>query len=85
MIQNNIIEKSIVLNIFILEDDFNQQDRLQETIKNIASQTEIKYKKLNVFGKPNQLISEINETGNHQIFFLDIEIKNEKKERLGNC
>lgn len=71
-----------MLNIFILEDDFFQQSRLENAIKNCVNNTTVRYKYLEVFGKPNQLLEAIRETGNHQIFFLDIEIRGEEKKGM---
>lgn len=42
----------------------------------------LKYRYLEVFGKPQQLLEAIKETGNHQLFFLDIEIKGEEKKGM---
>lgn len=71
-----------MLNIFILEDDFYQQLRLEQAIKKCVETQKIQYKKLEVFGKPHQLVDAITETGNHQFFFLDIEIKGEEKKGM---
>lgn len=46
------------------------------------SDNNLKYKYLEIFGKPNQLLEAIKETGNHQFFFLDIEIKGEEKKGM---
>ncbi|VJR00537.1 response regulator [Streptococcus pneumoniae] len=35
-----------------------------------------------VFGKPDQLLAEVHEKGAHQLFFLDIEIRNEEMKGL---
>ncbi|EMO8691282.1 TPA: response regulator transcription factor [Streptococcus pyogenes] len=71
-----------MLNIFILEDDFIQQSRLEKAVLACVRSTVVKYKTLEVFGKPNQLLGAIQETGNHQFFFLDIEIKGEEKKGM---
>lgn len=68
-----------MLNIFVLEDDFFQQTRIETAIKKCMSDNEMRYRYLEVFGKPQQLLDAIKETGNHQFFFLDIEIKGDKK------
>ena len=68
-----------MLNIFVLEDDFLQQTRIETAIKKCMTDHHLKYKYLEVFGKPTQLLEAIKETGNHQFFFLDIEIKGEEK------
>ncbi len=51
------IEGDIMLNIFVLEDDFFQQTRIETAIKKCMSDNNIKYKYLEVFGKPNQIQS----------------------------
>lgn len=71
-----------MLNIFILEDDFIQQSRLEKAILSCVEETSVKYKSLEIFGKPNQLLDAIQETGNHQFFFLDIEIKGEERKGM---
>ncbi|CAM2928544.1 RevS [Streptococcus acidominimus] len=68
-----------MLNIFVLEDDFFQQTRIETAIKKCMADNNLKYRYLEVFGKPQQLLEAIKETGNHQFFFLDIEIKGEEK------
>lgn len=71
-----------MLNIFVLEDDFFQQTRLETAIKKCMADNGIKYRHLEIFGKPQQLLDAIKETGNHQFFFLDIEIKGEEKKGM---
>ncbi|MGT2667351.1 LytTR family transcriptional regulator DNA-binding domain-containing protein [Streptococcus rifensis] len=71
-----------MLSIFILEDDFLQQGRLEKAITKTAKSGQIRYKKLEIFGKPQQLLEAITETGDHQFFFLDIEIKGEEKKGM---
>jgi two-component system response regulator AgrA len=71
-----------MLNIFVLEDNFFQQSRLEAAIKKCKSDNGLKYRQLEIFGKPQQLLDAIEETGNHQFFFLDIEIKDEEKKGM---
>lgn len=71
-----------MLNIFVLEDDFFQQTRIETAIKKSMDDNNLKYRYLEVFGKPQQLLEAIKETGNHQLFFLDIEIKGEEKKGM---
>ena len=52
----------------LLEDDFFQQTRIETAIKKCMSDNNLKYKYLEIFGKPNQLLEAIKETGNHQFF-----------------
>ena len=59
-----------MLNIFVLEDDFLQQTRIETAIKKCMIDHHLKYKYLEVFGKPTQLLEAIKETGNHQFFFF---------------
>ena len=56
-----------MLNIFVLEDDFLQQTRIETAIKKCMTDHHLKYKYLEVFGKPTQLLEAIKETGNHQL------------------
>ncbi|MFC3928289.1 LytTR family transcriptional regulator DNA-binding domain-containing protein [Streptococcus caprae] len=72
----------MALNIFILEDDFVQQGRIEAAIDKVLKTTEVTCRKLEIFGKPDQLLEAITETGNHQLFFLDIEIKSEEKKGM---
>ena len=61
---------------------FIQQSRLETAIEKVAQAGGIKYKRLEIFGKPRQLLDAISETGSHQFFFLDIEIKDEEKKGM---
>ena len=71
-----------MLNIFILEDDFLQQSRIETVIKDVISKKSLKCKGPEIYGKPSQLLDAITERGSHQLFFLDIEIKGEEKKGL---
>ena len=71
-----------MLNIFILEDEFLQQSRIENVIKNVIAKKSLKCKGPEIFGKPSQLLDAITERGSHQLFFLDIEIKGEEKKGL---
>ncbi len=70
------------MNIFILEDNFIQQTRIESTIEEILAETGINCNQLEIFSNPDKLYDAILEKGNHQLFFLDIEIKNEQKKGL---
>ncbi|MGT2771691.1 response regulator transcription factor [Streptococcus marimammalium] len=70
------------MNIFVLEDDFIQQTRMETAIKELTRKHGISPKKLEVFGKANQLLEAIEEKGAHQLFFLDIEIKTDELKGL---
>lgn len=71
-----------MLNIFVLEDEIVQQSRIENIIRDILEKNSYKCRELGVFGKPNQLLESLSESGSHQLFFLDIEIKGEKKRGL---
>lgn len=71
-----------MLNIFVLEDELLQQSRIENIIRDILEKNSYKCKELGVFGKPYQLLESLSESGSHQLFFLDIEIKGEKKRGL---
>ena len=64
-----------MLNIYVLEDHFIQQNRIEEVIHTILKKNNIKVGDFEVFDKPNQLLDFITERGSHQLFFLDIQIK----------
>lgn len=71
-----------MLNIFILEDNLQQQFRLEKIVAGILANKGIKARHLNVFEKPSQLLDSISEKGSHQLFLLDIEIKDELRKGL---
>ncbi|CAM4137803.1 two-component system response regulator [Streptococcus penaeicida] len=70
------------MNIFILEDDFIQQNRIESIIEEVLEERKISYKYMEAFSSPEKLLDSIPERGNHQLFFLDIEIKNATKRGL---
>lgn len=70
------------MNIFILEDDFIQQNRIEATIEEVLQEQKITVSYMEVFSNPDKLLDSIHERGDHQIFFLDIEIKNATKKGL---
>lgn len=74
-----------MLNIFILEDEFLQQTRIETVIKDVIAKKSLKCKGPEIFGKPSQLLDAITERGSHQLFFLDIEIKGEEKKGARHC
>ena len=71
-----------MLNIFVLEDELLQQSRIETIIYKIIKNENLKINKFEIFGRSSQLLSEITERGSHQLFFLDIEIKDEEKKGL---
>ena len=70
------------MNIFILEDDFIQQTRMENLVYDILEKNCWEVKHCGVYGKPNQLLEDMMERGGHQLFFLDIEIKNDVRKGL---
>lgn len=70
------------LKVFVLEDDFSQQGRIEAAIGQAVKDKGIAIKQLEIFGKPSQLLEAIKETGNHQVFFLDIEIRGEEQKGM---
>jgi len=70
------------MRIFVLEDDFSQQTRIETTIEKLLKEHHITPSSFEVFGKPDQLLAEVHEKGAHQLFFLDIEIRNEELKGL---
>ena len=70
-----------MLSIYILEDDFQQQSRLESAIKSYGHETDTPYR-LEIHGKSEQLLEVISVKGSNQVFFLDIEIKEETKKGL---
>ncbi|HET1272979.1 TPA: response regulator transcription factor [Streptococcus pneumoniae] len=70
------------MRIFVLEDDFSQQTRIETTIEKLLKAHHIIPSSFEVFGKLDQLLAEVHEKGDHQLFFLDIEIRNEEMKGL---
>ncbi len=67
-----------MLTIFVLEDDMVQQFRIETAIKAILKEVNCKKQSVQIFGKPEQLLASITERGSHQLFFLDVQIGDEK-------
>ncbi|MBF0818201.1 response regulator transcription factor [Streptococcus acidominimus] len=70
------------MELFVLEDDFLQQTRLEKVIKQLLEKHQIEPKSFEIFGKPNQLLGSVYNRGAHQLFFLDIEIRSEELKGL---
>ncbi|OAB32455.1 DNA-binding response regulator [Paenibacillus macquariensis subsp. defensor] len=70
------------MNIFILEDNLIQQQRLERIIKTLALKHQIRYRSLFSTARPDHLLSQIENVSNHQLYFLDLEIKNEEQKGL---
>ena len=51
------------MRIFVLEDDFSQQARIETTIEKLLKEHQITPSSFEVFGKPDQLLAEVHEKG----------------------
>lgn len=71
-----------MLRIYILEDDILQQCRIEKIIKNIIDKKSLRCHAPDIFGKTEQLLEAISERGSHQLFFLDIAIKDDDRRGL---
>lgn len=67
------------MNILVLEDDLAQQGRIETAIRQILAEKGYSCRQLEIFGKPSNLLAAIKERGNHQLFFLDIDIKGQSQ------
>ncbi|MGT2832217.1 response regulator transcription factor [Streptococcus halotolerans] len=70
------------MNIFILEDNVCQQERLLGTIKEILKEENLSTRHLAAYSKASNLLDNVKERGSHQLFFFDIEIKDEARKGL---
>lgn len=70
------------MNIFILEDDIEQQVRLETTIKKLLQENQWVPKKIVVESKPDLFLEEARQSIGSNIYFLDIEIKGSDKKGL---
>lgn len=70
------------MNIFILEDDIMQQQRLERMVRDISESERIVYKHLFVTAKPIILLEKVNLTSQHNLYYLDLEIKGYEKKGL---
>lgn len=70
------------MNIFILEDNLYQKERLLATIKDILKEENLTCRHLEAYSKASNLLDNIKERGSHQLFFFDIEIKDEARKGL---
>lgn len=66
------------MNIYILEDDIFQQQRLKQLIERIMLQEKIQNTKILATTNPNDILNSITSNLGYNIYFLDIEIKNRK-------
>lgn len=67
------------MNIYILEDDLLQRNRLEKVIKTMTSKNSISYKKLFTTAKPETLLAEIEVVSEHNMYFLDLEIEQQSR------
>ena len=61
-----------MLDIFVLEEDYFQQARLEDAIHKSKQIYILRIGKVDLYDKPNQLLERITERGSHLLFFLDI-------------
>lgn len=54
-----------MMNIFILEDDFIQQTRIESVVADILEEAKIPCNQLEVFANPHKLFESIQERGDH--------------------
>ena len=71
-----------MLDIYILDDNIIQQFRMEREIETIMAKNHWDYRKLEMFGSANEIIAKATEKGEHQIFFLDLEIKDDEKQGI---
>src|SRR5690625_3711326 len=70
------------MSIFIFEDDILQAEQLKKDIVKICDIHDIFYDFIEVTSRSERLIEHISKTTQIPIYFLDIEIKSEKKKGL---
>lgn len=68
-----------MISIFVLEDDFLQQGRLETTIAAIMKEKNWSYKELTIFGKPQQLIDAIPKRAITRFSFWILKSKKRKR------
>ncbi|MFC3927311.1 LytTR family transcriptional regulator DNA-binding domain-containing protein [Streptococcus caprae] len=66
-----------MLKIFVLEDDYIQQGRLEQHLQAIFRERHLPSHSIEVFAQPDRLLASRTEKGSHVLYFLDIEIKDE--------
>ena len=70
------------MKVFILEDDAVQRLRMEKMIKQIAHKQKIFCQEIFATSHPDKLLKAIDGTSEHQLYFLDLEIKNYVKKGL---
>lgn len=63
------------MNIFVLEDDFIQQTRMETVITELLAKHGIEPTSFQVFGKPHQLLAAAEAKGTHQLFFWILKLR----------
>ena len=71
-----------MLDIFILEDNITQQFRIERQIETIMEKNHWEYQRLEAFAASKDIIKKADGQGNHQVFFLDLEIKGDEKQGI---
>lgn len=70
------------MEVYILEDNPYHQNRLEECLALLSTKLGIPLNVVASTGKPTELLSSIQAYGRDQIYFLDIELKNDEKRGL---
>lgn len=70
------------MNIFLLEDDILQQQRLELIIREILVENRWSANSLITTARPDYLLEKVQETVDQNIYFLDIELDGEQKKGL---
>lgn len=76
------IEMSEIMSIFILEDDVIQAQQLKRLVEEICIKHQLKYDFMEVTSRSADIIEKISHTTYVPIYFLDIEINDEKRKGL---
>lgn len=63
------------MKIFILEDDYRQQGRMETLLQKLSVQNNLPLAQLEIFSRAERLLEAIEERGSHQLFLLAMEIK----------
>ena len=71
-----------MLDIYVLEDNIIQQFRMEREIATIMAKNNWDYQRIEVFSSANEIIAKATEKGEHQIFFLDLEIRDDEKQGI---
>ncbi|MDA5519861.1 response regulator transcription factor [Streptococcus thermophilus] len=69
------------MDIFVLEDDIPQQFRMERAINLVMESNNWHYRYLEISSNPDEIIA-VAGNGEHQIFFLDLEIKGKEQQGI---